>query len=68
MGFQADLNPPSFSNESSFLERIFNQDEIFFLGRPLGLDAFIGVDDRNPDFCGDSNGQLDVFAMYIRPA
>ena len=49
-------------------KRVFDQHEVLFLGGPLGLDAFVRVDDRHADLGGDADGELDVFAMDVGPA
>jgi len=44
------------------------QIEIFLLRGPLRLGAFVGVDDGHADLGGDTNGEPDVFAVYVGPA
>ena len=66
--FDADLHAAPLGDERRFLQRVFDQHEVLFLGGPLGLDAFVGVDDRHADLGGDADGQLDVFAVHVRPA
>ena len=68
VAFQTYFDAPALGDEGGLLQRIFHQDEILFFGCPLGLDAFIGIDNGHANLGGDSDGELYILAVDFRSA